>query len=81
MRQGHAVLGQGDPRGSQQRTGLPLGELQLRRPDFGQLTGQPQSQIVTGGKHRVRLRWKAYQQPRQLRHRLGRAQLVQVVDD
>ena len=42
---------------------------------------QPQPQIMTRGQHRVHLRRKVCQQPRQLRHRLRRAQLVQVIDD
>jgi hypothetical protein len=36
---------------------------------------------MTRGQHRLHLRRKVYQQPRQLRRRLRRAQLVQVIDD
>ena len=86
MQQRFSALGQGDPRGSQQRAGLSLGKPQLHRPDLGQLTGQPQlmqpqRQIVARGQHRVHLRRKVGQQPGQLCRRLRRAQLVQVIDD
>src|SRR5580704_12017812 len=40
---------------------------------------QPQPQIVTGGQHRVHLRGEVHQQPGELRERLWRIQLIQII--
>jgi hypothetical protein len=72
---GH-VLGQRDPGGGQELTGLVLGEAQLPGADLGQVTGQPQlvqaqRQVATGGHDRPDSRRQARQQRGELPGRLG----------
>jgi hypothetical protein len=76
---------QRDARGVEQFAGLALSEAQVGRADLGQLAGQAQlmqaqPDIVTRGQYRVHLRRKAGQQPGQLRDRLRRGQLVQIIN-
>ena len=78
-------IGQRYPGRPEQSPRLLQGEAQVGRPDLGQLPFQPQPvqaqpQIMAGGQHEPQPRGRAHEQQLQLARRLGRAQLVHVVD-
>ena len=78
-------IGQRYPGRFEQRPRLLEGEAQVGRADLGQLPRQPQPvqaqpQVMAGGEDEPQPRWRAHEQQFQLAERLGRAQLVQVVD-
>ena len=78
-------LGQLHPGRREQLPRLGQGEPQIGRADLGQLTlqpqpVQPQPQVMPGGQHEPQLRRGAHHQQLQLPQRLGRAQLVHVID-
>ena len=82
---GQRWLGQRYPGRLEQGPRLILGEAQAVRADLGELAGQPQPvqaqpEIVPGGKDEPQPRGRAHEQQLQLAQRVGRAQLVQVVD-
>jgi hypothetical protein len=73
------------PRRAEQRPSLIEGEPEVGRADLGQLAFKPQPvqaepQIVPGGQHDPQLLRAAHQQQLQLALRLGRAQLVGIVN-
>ena len=78
-------IGQLHPGGVEQFLGLGHSEPQIWLADFGQLAVQPQpvqaqAHIMPGGEHEPQLLWRPHHQQLQLLLRLGRAQLVQVID-
>ena len=65
---------------------LPQGEAQVGYADLGELSRQPQPvqaqpQVMAGGEHEPQPGGRTHEQQLQLAQRLGRAQLVHVVDD
>ena len=85
MQQREGGLGQLHPGSAEQRPGLIEGEPEVRRADLGHLAFQPQAvqpepHVMPGGEHAPQLRRGAHQQQLKLAQRLGRAQLVHIVD-
>ena len=85
MQQREGRLRQLHPGRGEQLPGLIESEPEVGRADLGDLAFQPQPvqpqpQIMAGGEHAPQLRRGAHQQQLKLAQRLGRAQLVHIVD-
>lgn len=85
VQQRQARLRQDDPGRLQQITRLLRREAQVGRPQLDQLAGdtqpmQAKPRIAASREHDAQLRRQPRQQELQLRERIGRAQLVQIID-
>ena len=85
MQQRERDSGSSTPAAVEQRPRLVEGEPEVGRADLGQLAFKPQPvqsqpQIMPGGQHDPQLRRAAHQQQLELAQRLGRPQLVHIID-
>ena len=86
VQRGHPGVGQADPGRGKQLARLALGEPQIAGPDLGDLVGkpelvQPDRRIPARRQHHARRARQNREQTLELRQRLSRPQLVEIVDD